>query len=113
MLALIARPSTRKTTTSRKSWIGSSPRRTGRLCGWQKRAPSRHNGLWARVVGAMTDSPILLELAGPLARITLNRPAVLNAMTPEWVRAFEAAVGRVAAAPEVRVLVIRGAGRAF
>jgi enoyl-CoA hydratase/carnithine racemase len=28
---------------------------------------------------------VLLELDGPLARITLNRPAVLNAMDLAWV----------------------------
>jgi len=58
------------------------------------------------------EAPILLDLDGPLARITLNRPAVLNAMNLAWVQALEAVVERVAAAPEVRVVVIRGAGRA-
>jgi enoyl-CoA hydratase len=61
----------------------------------------------------MDESAVLLQLEGPLARMTLNRPTVLNAMNPAWVQALEAAVDRVAAAPEVRVVLIRGAGRAF
>jgi enoyl-CoA hydratase/carnithine racemase len=61
----------------------------------------------------MTADPILLEIEGPLARITLNRPAVLNAMDMAWVQGFEAAVAQVATAPGVRVVVVRGAGRAF
>ena len=61
----------------------------------------------------MSEPPILLELAGPLARITLNRPERLNAMNLAWVTRLEEAAGAVAAAPGVRVVVIRGAGRAF
>jgi enoyl-CoA hydratase/carnithine racemase len=61
----------------------------------------------------MNQDPILLECEGPLARITLNRPEVLNAMNLAWVERLAATVGRVAAAPDVRVVVVRGAGRAF
>jgi enoyl-CoA hydratase len=61
----------------------------------------------------MGGGAVLVQVEGPLARITLNRPSVLNAMNLAWVRGLEAAVERVAAAPEVRVVLIRGAGRAF
>lgn len=61
----------------------------------------------------MDESAVLVQLEGPLARMTLNRPAVLNAMNLAWVQALEAAVDRVAAEPEVRVVLIGGAGRAF
>ena len=61
----------------------------------------------------MNQSAVLLAYDGPLAQITLNRPAVLNAMNMEWVEGFDAAVSAVAAAPDVRVVVVRGAGRAF
>jgi len=48
-----------------------------------------------------------------VAIITLNRPQVLNAFTPimidEWVRAIEAAK----LDPEVRVVIVTGAGRGF
>jgi enoyl-CoA hydratase/carnithine racemase len=61
----------------------------------------------------VSEDAILLELERPLARITLNRPAVLNAMNMAWVEQFEDAVARVAAEPAVRVVLVRGAGRAF
>jgi enoyl-CoA hydratase len=61
----------------------------------------------------MNQSAVLLAYDGPLARITLNRPAVLNAMNMDWVRGLAAAVSAVTAAPDVRVVLVRGAGRAF
>jgi enoyl-CoA hydratase/carnithine racemase len=62
---------------------------------------------------AQRENAVELELAGPVARITLNRPAVLNAMNLAWVEDLEAAVTRVTASTEVRVVLVRGAGRAF
>ena len=61
----------------------------------------------------MAESAVLVQLEGPLARITLNRPTVLNAMNLTWVQELEAAVDRVAAQPDVRVVLIGGAGPAF
>ncbi len=61
----------------------------------------------------MQQEPVLCESDGVLARITLNRPKVLNAMNLAWVQALEAAVSTVAATPDVRVVLVRGAGRAF
>jgi enoyl-CoA hydratase/carnithine racemase len=61
----------------------------------------------------MNQSAVLLEINGALARITLNRPEVLNAMNLAWIEDLEAAVNTVAAEPEVRVVLIGGAGRAF
>jgi enoyl-CoA hydratase len=61
----------------------------------------------------MNQSAVLLEYDGPLAQITLNRPAVLNAMNMDWVEGLDAAVSAVAAASDVRVVLVRGAGRAF
>lgn len=54
-----------------------------------------------------------LDIAGAVARLTLDRPEVLNAGDAEWVRDLNAAVTRIAAARELRVVVITGAGRAF
>ena len=61
----------------------------------------------------MQDKRVLLELAGPLARLTLNRPERLNAMDLAWIEDLNAAVDQMEANPHLAVLVIRGAGRAF
>jgi enoyl-CoA hydratase len=56
---------------------------------------------------------VLYELRGPSAWITLNRPDKLNAISHELRSALSAAIDRAAADDEVRVVVLRGAGRAF
>jgi enoyl-CoA hydratase/carnithine racemase len=61
----------------------------------------------------MNQSAVVLASDGPLVQITLNRPAVLNAMNMDWVEGLDAAVRAVAAVPDVRVVLVRGAGRAF
>jgi enoyl-CoA hydratase len=60
------------------------------------------------------DGPVLLiEDLGPVRRLTLNRPASLNALTAELMEALEAAFDEAAGDDDVRVVVLRGAGRAF
>jgi enoyl-CoA hydratase len=54
-----------------------------------------------------------LAVDGPLARITLDRPDVLNAGNADWVRDLGEVVDHIARASEVRVVVLTGAGRAF
>jgi enoyl-CoA hydratase/carnithine racemase len=54
-----------------------------------------------------------LEIADEVARLTLDRPDVLNAGDREWVRDLGEAVSRIGDARGVRVAVITGAGRAF
>jgi enoyl-CoA hydratase/carnithine racemase len=61
----------------------------------------------------MRHGTILLDVEGPLATVTLNRPAVLNAANLAFMEDFEAAVDALEAAPEVKVVLVRGAGRAF
>jgi enoyl-CoA hydratase/carnithine racemase len=56
---------------------------------------------------------VRLELDGPVARVTLNRPEVLNAGDPGWVAELTEVVARIGARPDLRVGVITGAGRAF
>jgi len=56
---------------------------------------------------------VRLSIEGALARVTLDRPEVLNAGDAGWVRDLNAVVARVAAPREVRVVVLTGAGRAF
>jgi enoyl-CoA hydratase len=60
------------------------------------------------------DGPVLLiKDLGPVRRLTLNRPASLNALTAELMEALEAAFDAAAGDDDVRVVVLRGAGRAF
>lgn len=53
------------------------------------------------------------EDLGPVRRLTLNRPASLNALNAELMEALEAAFDAAAGDDDVRVVVLRGAGRAF
>jgi enoyl-CoA hydratase/carnithine racemase len=58
--------------------------------------------------------PVLLtEDIGPVRRLTMNRPKALNALSSELVRALSRALDAAAADPSVRVVILRGAGRAF
>ena len=56
---------------------------------------------------------LLLESASWGVRLTLNRPDKLNALSAELVTALGAAVDAAATDPDVRVIVLAGAGRAF
>jgi enoyl-CoA hydratase len=56
---------------------------------------------------------VLYEAAEAVATLTLNRPERRNAITPELVEDFDAALARALDDPEVRVVRLRGAGRAF
>jgi enoyl-CoA hydratase len=60
------------------------------------------------------SEPVLLEEdLGPVRRLTLNRPDVLNALNSELVEALSDALRRAAAEDGPRVVLIRGSGRAF
>ncbi|MGH8616118.1 MAG: enoyl-CoA hydratase-related protein [Burkholderiales bacterium] len=56
---------------------------------------------------------VLLSRDGPVATITLNRPAVLNAMDGEMIVALRRACEDAAGDAAARVIVLRGAGKAF
>jgi enoyl-CoA hydratase/carnithine racemase len=60
---------------------------------------------------ALADAGLLLELVGPVATITLDRPEVRNAQTPAMWRAL-AAIGEQLP-DDVRVVVVRGNGASF
>jgi enoyl-CoA hydratase len=62
---------------------------------------------------AANERVLLSEVTRWGVRLTLNRPAKLNALSVELVEALVAAVGAAEADPRVRVIVIQGAGRAF
>lgn len=61
----------------------------------------------------MTDGVVLFEQDGPVAMVTLNRPALHNAFNDAVVAALAAAWERVESDRQVRVVVIRGAGASF
>ncbi|RJE87861.1 enoyl-CoA hydratase/isomerase family protein [Paracoccus onubensis] len=53
---------------------------------------------------------ILFEISGHVAQITLNRPAKLNAMTPEMADALLEAVAECNASDTIRCVILTGAG---
>lgn len=59
------------------------------------------------------DSEIRLEERGALGIVTLNRPERLNALTPEGVRLFSAALEHWRVRKGVQAIVVVGRGRAF
>jgi enoyl-CoA hydratase/carnithine racemase len=61
----------------------------------------------------MTFSTIVYEKDGHVAQITLNRPDVLNAYSVAMRDELYEVLGAVMDDDDVRVLVLRGAGRAF
>ena len=57
--------------------------------------------------------PVLREDRGGVATLTLNRPEQLNALSESLIRALQRLLDRIAAEEDVKVVVLRGAGRAF
>ena len=61
----------------------------------------------------MSDPVLLVDDLGPVRRLTMNRPGALNALNQELVAAMSQALDEAASDDDVRVLILRGAGRAF
>lgn len=61
----------------------------------------------------MAESVVLFEQHGPIATVTLNRPALHNAFNDEVVNSLGAAWERIASSTEIRIVVIKGAGASF
>jgi enoyl-CoA hydratase len=61
----------------------------------------------------VAEPVLLIEDLGAVRRLTMNRPEALNALNRELVDALAAALDDAAGDDDVRVLVLRGAGRAF
>ena len=61
----------------------------------------------------VSEPVLLVEDLGPVRRFTMNRPDSRNALNLELVGAMSRALDAAAADDAVRVLVLRGAGRAF
>ncbi len=61
----------------------------------------------------MSYETLIYEVDGAVATITLNRPETLNTIVPPMPEEIEAAILGAIADPEVKVIVMRGAGRSF
>lgn len=61
----------------------------------------------------MDFTSLQFERQDRIGTLTLNRPEKLNAMTPGLIAEFSQALDEIEKDREIRVLVIRGAGRAF
>jgi enoyl-CoA hydratase len=64
-------------------------------------------------IGTGQFENLTVETDGPVATITLNRPDKLNALSSGLVADYDAALAALAPGDEVRVIRLRGAGRAF
>jgi enoyl-CoA hydratase len=62
---------------------------------------------------ASTQPPVLVDVDGHIATLTLNQPDKRNAMSEEMTDAFPGAVERLRNAPDVRAVIVTGAGSAF
>ena len=61
----------------------------------------------------MGGTVLTVEDLGPVRRLTMDRPDSLNALNAELVDAMSVALDEAAEDDDVRVLILRGAGRAF
>ena len=59
------------------------------------------------------EGPVLFDVEGGVATITINRPEARNALNMEVKRGLGAAVAEAGACADVRALVLTGAGGAF
>ncbi|MEW6643128.1 MAG: crotonase/enoyl-CoA hydratase family protein [Pseudomonadota bacterium] len=60
------------------------------------------------------STPILVEIDDPIALVTLNRPHKLNALSYELIDSLMATLDALEVAPDVRAVILTGAGdRAF
>jgi acyl-CoA synthetase (AMP-forming)/AMP-acid ligase II/enoyl-CoA hydratase/carnithine racemase len=62
---------------------------------------------------AAVAEPVLLGRLGHVVTITLNRPAAMNALSPEVMDALDRVLDELHADETVRAVILTGAGRAF
>jgi enoyl-CoA hydratase/carnithine racemase len=67
----------------------------------------------AEAATAPSDDPALLRIEGPIATITLNRPAAFNSIDLSIAKKLEQLAAQIEGDNNIRVLVIQGEGRAF
>jgi methylglutaconyl-CoA hydratase len=61
----------------------------------------------------MAENVVLFEQNGPVATVTLNRPALHNAFNDQVVTALAEAWDRIGKSADIRVVAIKGAGASF
>ncbi|MGD9865308.1 MAG: enoyl-CoA hydratase/isomerase family protein [Pseudodonghicola sp.] len=61
----------------------------------------------------MTDAPLTITCDGAIASVTMQRPEAVNALNGALRAALRDAVDRIETDPEIRVAILRGAGRGF
>ncbi|TDF62309.1 enoyl-CoA hydratase/isomerase family protein [Cupriavidus sp. L7L] len=61
----------------------------------------------------MSEAVVKVELRGPAAWVTINRPSKLNALSSEVVKTMTNTIRELEANDEVRVIVITGEGKNF
>jgi enoyl-CoA hydratase len=59
---------------------------------------------------AMSDQNLIVEQSGPIARVTVNRPKVLNALNRATLAELQETFSSLGANPAVRAVVLTGAG---
>ena len=65
------------------------------------------------MIAAVGYEHILVEIEAPIATVTLNRPKVLNALSPDLVQEVTAALGELDADESVRAVVLTGGPKVF
>lgn len=61
----------------------------------------------------MEYTDIIIESAGHVTTILLNRPQALNALSPNLIHELKNALQKIAVDTNCKVLIVKGAGRAF
>jgi enoyl-CoA hydratase len=61
----------------------------------------------------MSEPVLLVEKSGEIATVTLNRPNAMNALSRELRSEIARAVDELEADPNIRVMILTGAGKAF
>src|SRR5260370_40936161 len=78
--------------------------------------PKESLSLWEPIwtmIAAMGYEHILVDVEPPIATVTLNRPKVLNALSPDLIREVNAVLGELDADESVRAVVLTGGPKVF
>src|SRR6266508_901063 len=65
------------------------------------------------MIGRMGYEHILVDIDAPIATVTLNRPRVMNALSPDVIRELTTALADLDADESVRAVVLTGGPRVF